>query len=89
VRKEWLSTLLLAILLGALVFLSAQEVFILERIRAQRVVFMEAGELSSSWVSGGATKTVTTTRLSGEAVADWQKRHFDAVKARMEQYPPD
>lgn len=50
---------------------------------------MVAGELSSSWVSGGVVRTVTTTRNENETVAAWQQRHFDAVKARMDQYPPD
>lgn len=87
-RKDIASTVFLALTLGALVFLSARQVFILEHLRMQGAS-MVAGELSSSWVSGGVVRTVTTTRNENETVAAWQQRHFDAVKARMDQYPPD
>lgn len=85
-RSEYLSTFFLALLLGAIVYLECREVVALERIGA---AYMTAGDLSTSWISGGTVRTVTTARGVGESVSAWQDRHFAAVKARMDQYPPD
>lgn len=87
VRNDWISTALLALLLGGLLYVNIWQAT--EVTRMAREVLMEVGELKTQWVSGGQTRSVTTARNVGESVADWQKRHFDAVVARMEQYPPD
>jgi hypothetical protein len=89
VKSEAFSTLLLAILLGAIVYLDCAQVTLLEHLRVQQGEVVVPGSLSSSWVSSGITRTVTTTRNVNETVAQWQDRHFAAVKERMDQYPPD
>lgn len=43
----------------------------------------------TTWKSGGTPHSVSTTQNAGETVEHWVARHFDAVKARMKQYPPD
>lgn len=42
---------------------------------------------TNSWVSGGMTVTVTTTRNSGESAGDFADRHKEAVDAMLAKYP--
>lgn len=41
----------------------------------------------ASWVSGGITITVKTTRNSGESAGDFADRHKEAVDAMLAKYP--
>lgn len=45
--------------------------------------------VKSEWVSGGMTKSVTTTQLDGESAQDFASRHKAAVDAVKAIYPPD
>jgi len=45
--------------------------------------------ISSSWVSGGITHTITTPKNPGESDGDWLTRHDSAVRAAKVIYPPD
>ncbi len=44
---------------------------------------------TTTWVSEGATQTITTPRLEGEAVAAWGARHKEAVDTFKALFPMD
>jgi len=46
-------------------------------------------EMTTSWISGGATRSVTTNHADNWTLTQWQDRHFNAVKLEQETYPPD
>ena len=49
----------------------------------------EVGTMTTSYVdTTGQTRTVITSRKPGEDEAAFRQRHFDAVTAMQEQYPP-
>ena len=94
-KSEWLTNLLLAILLGALVFLACQQVLISRRI-LERISMSNpaANELTTSWITGYNAQhqpiywTVTTTRNSGESVTAWIDRHTQEIKDAVALHPP-
>lgn len=43
----------------------------------------------TTWKSGGVVKEVRTTPNPGESLADFQDRHFAAVRAKQADFPPD
>jgi hypothetical protein len=46
-------------------------------------------EMTTSWISGGVTRSTTTAHQDNWTLAQWQDRHFNAVKADQVTYPPD
>lgn len=55
----------------------------------ENLVQVEAGEMKTTWKSGGVEQEVRTARNPGESLESWQERHFEAVRAKQEQFPPD
>jgi hypothetical protein len=45
--------------------------------------------IETKWVSGGAPIEVSTPHNPGETTNDWIARHFDRVRAKMADFPPD
>ena len=45
--------------------------------------------VTSTWVSGGVTHSVTTTQQPGESVEDMMERHRLAVEAAQRTFPVD
>lgn len=46
-------------------------------------------QLTSTWLSGGVSHTITTTRNTGESVEDWIGRHDEALEAAQQAWPVD
>lgn len=57
--------------------------------RLENLEQVEAGEMKTTWKSGGVEQEVRTARNPGESLESWQERHFEAVRAKQEQFPPD
>jgi len=96
VKSEWLTNLLLAILLGALVFLACQQVIISRQILA-RIAEVEAVSRSQTWRYMGSDNQLhshTTTTVfrdalhPGETKDEWKARFEAEVAADEALYPP-
>lgn len=57
------------------------------RIAALETV--EAGVMKTTWLSGGIQREVRSTQNPGESLADFQDRHFAAVRLKQADFPPD
>jgi hypothetical protein len=74
----------------ALVFVVATGCYVWSvEFRIARVVGLEVETVTTKWVSGGQSREVTTTQKLGESLKSWQERHFEAVRAAQNIYPPD
>ena len=59
------------------------------RIDAALTVCHSMQTLTSSWLSGGVTHTVTTPYESPETAQEHLNRHDEAVKVALQRYPVD
>lgn len=57
--------------------------------RLRHLSSVEALEMLTAWMSGGVTKQVRSEQMPGESLADFQDRHFAAVRAKQVNFPPD
>lgn len=46
-------------------------------------------DMTTSWISGGTTHSVTTNHQDNWTLAQWQDRHFNAVRLEQANFPPD
>jgi len=60
----------------------------MERLAA-RLSALEERPVTSSWVSGQTTHTVTTQQQDGETPAEWAARHATILAAMQKQFPPN
>lgn len=58
-------------------------------VRLDRLVFVEVCSVRTTWISGGVQREVVTRKQENETTAEWQDRHFAAVRAAQIQHPPD
>lgn len=89
-RATWSATLCL--LLGCVLVVEWQQYKTLQSVAPAYPILIskqEAEQLVTTWMSGGSQRATVTTRKLGESNADWQKRHFDAVKKDQITWPPD
>ena len=95
-KRDIGATLLLAILLGALVYLAMEQVRVSRQILARTSTMTDpaANELKTSWLTGYDAShnpqywTVVTTREAGETVTHWIDRHSQACKDAAALHPP-
>lgn len=95
-RKEWISTLLLAVLIGALVYLQCEQVFVSRQILA-RIAEVETMSRSQTWRYLGSDNQLhshTTTTVFRDAAhpaetkEEWKARFEAEVAADEALYPP-
>lgn len=80
-----------------LIFVGGLSVYTLNRIsalggsvrEALRVDSVVMQTLESTWVSGGVSRTITTTRTESESAGDFIARHAAAEAAAREVWPKD
>lgn len=85
--------IVLALLLSALTLIGAVG-WKLQTLDATVAAYLRQKEqemqtATTSWVSDGATVSVSTTRNDGESLSAWRTRHSEAVAAMQAEFPPD
>ncbi len=61
---------------------------VLNRIEQLEKNIME-GQMTSTWISGRITRSITTPRLPNEGVTEWAKRHDAEVNKMLQVFPVD
>lgn len=57
--------------------------------RIAAIEHLETKTMKTTWMSGNVQREVRTTQNTGESLADFQDRHFAAVRAKQADFPPD
>lgn len=55
----------------------------------RRLEALEELPVTSTWISGSTTHTVTTQQQDGETPAQWAARHAELLAAMQKQFPPN
>lgn len=49
----------------------------------------EKQAVKTTWTSNGSEHSITTPKIGGETLEQWQNRHFEAVRQAQAVIPPD
>jgi len=79
-----------ALVLVVLLLTAAYVVSVERRLDAVRAASAtEAGDVKTTWTSGGVVREVRTQQEPGETPAQHEERHFALVRAKRLEFPPD
>jgi hypothetical protein len=80
----------LALVLVVLLLTAGYVVSVERRLEAVRAASStEAGDVKTTWTSGGVVREVRTTQQPGETASEHEERHFALVRAKRLEFPPD